>query len=275
MVHVTEVGHGDHLVLFVHGGVQGGIGGGPKNFAGQMPLADLGWKLRLLDRPGFGYSPSRGPDDMAADAVLIADELGAGSHLVGHSFGGAGALLAAARRPAAVRSLILIEPALQPMLAIDPVALVDPASQAATAIIMRHLMSAATPEEFALGFLGGLGSGGSGGDNKVAAEAVVDRDKARELGCSLLRARMASPPDMRAAADIVAAAGVPVLIVSGGYSPGQEATGRHVARLTGGRHVIVAAPSHFIQEDSPAALNETLDAFMRSADRADKQPSSG
>ena len=122
-----------------------------------QPLSEKGWRLKLMDRPGFGQSPSRGPDDMAADAILIADRLGDGSHLIGHSFGGAEALLATARRPDAVRSLILVEPALQPMLSTDPESDADPATQAATAIIMRHLMSAATPAEFAIGFLMGWG----------------------------------------------------------------------------------------------------------------------
>lgn len=92
---ITEWGSSSPLVLMVHGGVQGGIGGGPANFCAQEPLAERGWRLRLLDRPGFGKNPSRGPDDTLADAVIIAEQSGDGAPLVGHSFGGAGALLAA------------------------------------------------------------------------------------------------------------------------------------------------------------------------------------
>ena len=94
------------LVLIVHGGVQGGLGGGPATFARQEALADLGWQVAIVDRSGLGRTPSRGPDDMEADAPWIADMLGDGAHLVGHSWGGASALLAAASRPrACARSL--------------------------------------------------------------------------------------------------------------------------------------------------------------------------
>ena len=74
---------------------------------------------------------------------------------------------------------------------------------------------------------------------------------------------METPAGMRKAADAVARAGIPVLVISGGYSEGQEATGRSIARLTGGRHQVVAAPSHFLQEDSLEAFNDAVDAFLR------------
>jgi pimeloyl-ACP methyl ester carboxylesterase len=262
-VHVTEWGTQGPVIFFVHGGVQGGIGGGPANFIGQKPLAGKGWRLRLIDRPGFGESPSRGPDDMEADAILIAGLLNEPSHLLGHSFGGAEALLAAAHRPEAVRSLILVEPALQPMLTTDPESAADPASQAATAIILKHLLSGTTPADYAIGFLGSLGTSHEGGENVIAAQLKANREHATNLGCSLLRARMETPAGMRAAADAVAKAGIPVLVISGGYSEGQEATGRAIARLTKGRHVVVKAPSHFLQEDCPEAFNEAVDKFLR------------
>lgn len=262
-VHVTEIGSDGPSVMFVHGGVQGGIGGGPANFDGQRPLADKGWRLKLVARPGFGQTPSRGPDDMAADGRLIAGIMGDDVHLLGHSFGGGSALLAAAMRPEAVRSLILVEPAVQMMLTTDPESAADPATKDAAAIIMKFLLSAASPADYAIGFLGSLGSDLKGEDNHIAASLKSDPDYATSLGCSLLRARMSSPQDLRAAADRVAGAGVPVLVITGGYSPGQEATGRAVARLTGGRHVVVPAPSHFLQQDCPEAFNDTLDGFLR------------
>ena len=58
---------------------------------------------------------------MDDSAVWIADALGDGAHLMGHSWGGAAVLVAAARRPEAVRSLILIEAALQTLALTDPV----------------------------------------------------------------------------------------------------------------------------------------------------------
>src|SRR5262249_15362514 len=78
----------------------------------QQPLADR-FQLIVPDRPGHGRSPDPGrPDGAEADGLWVADLLEEGAHLVGHSFGGAVALAAAARRPPAVRSLTLIEPAM-------------------------------------------------------------------------------------------------------------------------------------------------------------------
>lgn len=265
-VHVTEWGNEGPTVLFVHGGVQGGIGGGPDNWKGQRALASRGWKMKLIDRPGFGQSPSRGSDDMEADAILIAERLGTSSHLVGHSFGGAEALLAAAMRPDAVRSLVLVEPAVQMMLSTDPQSLADQSNKGAADIIVKFLLNAQSPKDYALGFIGALGANDQGDENMVAARLKANPEQATMLGCSLLRARMASAETLRAAADTIASNGIQVMIVSGGYSADQEATARAVARLTGGRHVVVAAPSHFLQQDCPEAFNDAIDLFLREAD---------
>src|SRR5262249_28744094 len=48
--------------------------------------------------------------DFEIDAGDVAELLAGGAHLVGHSYGALGALLAAAARPRAVRSLTVIEP---------------------------------------------------------------------------------------------------------------------------------------------------------------------
>ena len=50
-------------------------------------------------------------EDFLRDADDITALMGDGAHLVGHSYGGLGAMFAAARRPEASRSLTLLEPA--------------------------------------------------------------------------------------------------------------------------------------------------------------------
>src|SRR5262249_10782055 len=60
--------------------------------------------------PGFGGSPPLERNDFAAEAPMFAELLGDGAHLVGHSYGAVIALLAAAERPEAVRSLTVSEP---------------------------------------------------------------------------------------------------------------------------------------------------------------------
>jgi pimeloyl-ACP methyl ester carboxylesterase len=64
----------------------------------------------LPDRPGHGRTPPHGREDFETDAPRIARFLDRGAHLVGHSYGGVVALLAATRCPDAVLSLTLIEP---------------------------------------------------------------------------------------------------------------------------------------------------------------------
>ena len=262
-IHVTRWGDSGPRVLMVHGGVQGGIGGGPVNFKGQQPLAQQGWRLELIDRPGFGQSPSRGPDDMEADAALIAEHLEDGAHLIGHSFGGAEVLLAAAQRPGRARSLILIEPALQGMLMARPGAAQDPAVKAVSGVVMQHLLTATTPGGFAQSFIGNLGTSQDGGTNGVAAGLASDEARATAMGCSLLRARMASPQTLLAAAHAVREAKIPTLVITGGYSEGQEVTGAAVAEETGGRQVVVACANHFIQQTVPVDFNRVADAFLR------------
>lgn len=262
---ITEWGDVGPMVLMVHGGVQGGIGGGPTNFHAQRPLADRGWRLRLMDRPGFGDSPSRGPDDMEADAVIIADHLGEGGHLIGHSFGGAGALLAAARRPEAVRSLTLIEPALQPLIFTDPQVAESEQGKKVGAVVAHFLMEAKTPAEFAMNFARSMSRPGTDA-NASLANITDSPEKAELLGHSLLRARGVSPVEMKAAADAVRQHGVPVLIISSGYNEGQEITAAVVARATGGKHVVVPGDSHFIQRDTPDQFNAVVDAFMRESE---------
>ncbi|ACA15430.1 alpha/beta hydrolase fold [Methylobacterium sp. 4-46] len=83
-------------------------------------LAPLAGEMRLLayDQRGHGATTlpaeprgRRGWDDLAADLVAVLDRLGGKPlTLVGHSMGGAAALLATARRPDRVRNLVLLDP---------------------------------------------------------------------------------------------------------------------------------------------------------------------
>jgi pimeloyl-ACP methyl ester carboxylesterase len=103
-LHVTRLGDGPPAV-FVHGS----FGSGNETWSAQRPLADE-FELLLVDRRGFGRSPLEGRVDFDRDADDVASLLPTGAHLVGHSYGGVVALLAAARNAGAVRSLTVIEP---------------------------------------------------------------------------------------------------------------------------------------------------------------------
>jgi pimeloyl-ACP methyl ester carboxylesterase len=104
-LNVVAWGAGEPVVL-----VHGSFGWGTESWAWQQPLAER-YRLLLLDRRGFGRSAPGEREDFQVDAADIAEVLGDGAHLVRHSYGGLGCLLAAARRPEAVWSLTLIEPA--------------------------------------------------------------------------------------------------------------------------------------------------------------------
>jgi pimeloyl-ACP methyl ester carboxylesterase len=92
-------------IFFVHGSVVGG----KATWSAQAPLADR-FELFVLERPGFPPNPPVDRVDFESDAELVVSLLRAEDHLVGHSYGGVIALLAAAARPGAVASLTVVEP---------------------------------------------------------------------------------------------------------------------------------------------------------------------
>jgi len=99
-MHTETLGAGP-TIIFVHGGADGGRAA----FGAQLPLADR-WRLMLPDRPGHGGTPADGRSDFERDAHLIAglvETQPGGAHIVGHSYGGVGALLAAAEASTTTR----------------------------------------------------------------------------------------------------------------------------------------------------------------------------
>ena len=98
-------GSGTPVVL-----VHGSLATGAEEWEAQKPLANEGFRLLVPDRRGYGQSPKADGEDFLRDAEDIAGLMGDGAHLVGHSYGGLGAMIAAGRNPEATRSLALLEP---------------------------------------------------------------------------------------------------------------------------------------------------------------------
>ena len=103
-VYVEEWGEGTPVVL-----VHGSLATGAEEWDRQRPLAEQGFRLSVFDRRGYGRSPFAVGEDYLVDADDIVGLMGEGAHLVGHSYGGLGAMFAAARRPEATKSLTLLE----------------------------------------------------------------------------------------------------------------------------------------------------------------------
>lgn len=105
-LHIEVVGEGADVVL-----LHGALGWGARTFSEQYALADS-YRLHVVDRRGYGGSADTGqvgwPVDVP-DLLALLERLG-GAHVLGHSYGGVVALLAAGQRPDLVRSLVVVEP---------------------------------------------------------------------------------------------------------------------------------------------------------------------
>jgi pimeloyl-ACP methyl ester carboxylesterase len=87
--------------------LHGSVTNAALSWSSQASLADR-FELVLLNRPGFPPNPPVERVDFTDDAAWLEGVVRAGDHLVGHSYGGVIALLAAPRLPLA--SLTVIEP---------------------------------------------------------------------------------------------------------------------------------------------------------------------
>lgn len=101
---VTEMGNGAPVAF-----VQGGFSRAAKTFAAQRSLQSH-YRLRFVDRRGYGESPETKRSDPDVDAKDICDTLLEPTHLVAFCYGGLGCLIAAGHCVEQIRSLTLIEP---------------------------------------------------------------------------------------------------------------------------------------------------------------------
>jgi pimeloyl-ACP methyl ester carboxylesterase len=244
---VARYGEGTPIVF-----VPGTIVGAETTWRRQLPLAER-WSLLIADRPGFGASPPLERGDFELEAPLFAELLGDGAHLVGHSYGAVIALLAAARRPDAVLSLTVSEPgALK--LAGSPEA-EEMIAEGERLFAARDAISAA---DFLRFFRSGAGS---------------SRGTPEELPDELLHGAelaMAERPSWEADVplDELAAAGLPVLAISGGHSPVFEAVSDTIAERLGGERAVIEGRGHNVPETGDP-YNDRLERFLLEASNGD------
>jgi pimeloyl-ACP methyl ester carboxylesterase len=243
-VHIERRGDGPR-VLFVHGSVVGGAA----TWGAQYPLASR-WTLLVLDRRGFGESSATDREDFEVDAHDIAEALGDGVHLVAHSYGGVGALLAAAMRPHAVRSLTLVEPVVY-SIALDQAAVRSCVEQVAA----YFAGTPSGPRGFLEGFLRLMGAPGKLPD---PLPPTVEATTKLLMHCRF-------PWTAQIPLDELARAPFRSLAISGGHSPVFESICDVLRDRLGAERIVVPGAGHNVPR-AGTAFNERLESFLEAAE---------
>ena len=242
---VERLGWGP-VVVFVHGSVVDAA----RTWRCQLALAER-WTLLLANRPGFGESRALARGDFELEAPLFAELLGAGAHLVGHSYGAVIALLAAAARPGAVRSLVVSEPGLLRLAAGERLG----DELIASGERLYASASAMTAGEFLRLFRAGVHSAHETPEELPAWLERGARHAARER------------PAWHAEVPLgeLAAASFPKLVISGGHSPVFEIVCDRLAERINAERKIVAGRGHTIPTVGDQ-YNSLVEGFLSAAE---------
>jgi pimeloyl-ACP methyl ester carboxylesterase len=244
---VDRFGSGPVLIL-----VHGSIVDGQRTWRHQRALGDE-WTVTIPNRPGFGGSPALERGDFDLEAPLIAELLGDGAHLIGHSYGAVIALLVAGMRPTAVRSLIVSEPGLLTLAAGDPV--VDRMIEQGE--LLYRSGDEVAPAEFLRHFRAGVHS---------THETPDELPGWLERGARMA-ARERPPWEAEVPFEALAAAPFPKLVISGRHSPAFEGLCDVLAERIGAEREILAGRGHTIPATGEA-YNHLVSDFMRRAEAA-------
>lgn len=181
-----------------------------------------------------GYPPSLPPPGGRQDFELDADDLlgllADRPHLVGHSYGGAAAAIAAVRHPAQVRSLTLLEPAL--FLPIDDPEVTRFARMGDEVLAHGLDSEPGTLREFL----------------RIAGSPVPDEGPLpEEVARGVRRAQGSRPPsEAHPALEVLRQAGIPSLVASGGHNSALEHMCDAVATALGAQRVVCPGAGHFV-----------------------------
>lgn len=244
-VEVIERGTGPRVVL-----VHGDVFGAEMTWQEQVPLAEE-YQLLLVNRRGFGNSPNVGGEDFEIDADDVCDVLGDGAHLVGHSYGGVVALLAAARCSEAVRSLAVLEP--------PAFGLIEDRADVQEFIgqIKAILAQQPTPEEFLPRFITAVG----GDPSRLPSPLPPPLLKAASVQ---MHGRW--PWEARIPIDRLSAAPFPKLVISGGHNAMFDAVCDVLQdRLPAQRTIIAGAGHNIPMLGQP--VNDSLSNLWKTANK--------
>ena len=210
-------------LLLVHGSVVNG----EVTWDAQRPLSAR-FELVVPNRRGFPPGPEVDRVDFEDEAVWLEQWLEPGTHLVGHSYGGVIALLAAARRPELVRSLTVVEP---PAFALARgLAEVDAFVAGGDELWDRGPRD---PEAFLSVFL-----------RSVGAHVPPGRFSAALLQGARTLMVERRPWTAEIPVERLAAAGFPILAVSGGHSAAFDAVCDVLAERAGAERAVLPGAGH-------------------------------
>ena len=230
--------------------VHGSVVGARMTWTVQQPLAER-FALVVVERPGFPPNPPADRVDFESDAELVAGMLEPGDHLVGHSYGAVISLLAAAQKPAAVRSLAVIEPPATRVAAGNPA--VDEFAAAG-----QSLYAAAArddPETFLRRFLLAVGS---------ALDPPSPLPPELEQGARALQVER-GPWEAEIPLDVLAAAPFPKVVFSGNHSPAFNGICDVLEKRLPAERVVLEGFGHTVQRHPD--FNEHLADFVERATR--------
>jgi pimeloyl-ACP methyl ester carboxylesterase len=239
---VVHEGQGPQLLL-VHGGASPST-----TWTGLAPLAAR-WTLAIVHRRGYPPSPAPvgGAQDFALDARDIAPLLKARPHVLAHSYGVLGALIAAGRKPQQVRSLTLIEPPLFYLVPGDPA--VARLEALGNEVLTQGLDADADRLREFLRLAG--------------APPLPDGPLPEDVARGVRRAHGGRlPGEARPALEDLRKAGVPSLVASGGHTPALERICDALAAELGAERLVAPGAGHFVA--AAPGFGDQLERFLRS-----------
>jgi pimeloyl-ACP methyl ester carboxylesterase len=230
-------------VLLVHGGASPAT-----TWSGLEPLSAR-WEVAYVYRRGYPPSPPEpgGRHDFDVDADDVAELLAGRPHVVAHSYGALGAVIAATREPERVRSLTLIEPPLylEPddpdvarLMRLGDAVLAD-GLDADPQVLREFLTIAGAPVP----------------DRGPLPDAVAHGVRRAHGG--------RSPSEAQPPLEVLRGAGVPCLVASGDHDPSIERICDLVASALDAERLIAPGAGHFVAAAPGFAAR--LEQFLRSA----------
>jgi len=261
-LHVELAGEGSPTVLF-----EAGMGCSRDAWALVAPAIAERTRVAVYDRSGLGRSPvddrPRTFDRLVDDLCDVLDELGDTSYvLVGHSWGGPIVRGAAARRPDAVRGLVLVDQADEGC----------PLYFSRGAVLQHRAMYAALPALARLGLLRrGMATAVTALPPDVAARYVDENSTVVAARTLQAEGRTFNADLARLRDDPLPAPDVPTTLISGTEQPRAgaarraaivDAHARRAASLPRGRHVRAERSGHNVMFSEPEVVVAEIERIL-------------